>query len=198
MKYPDSLEKLINSFEMLPGIGPKSAERLALYTVTKMSKENAKLFSNRISEAIDKIKNCIVCGNLTDSEICEICADEDRENTLMIVENTKDIIAFEKLKVYKGKYQVLNGYISPLNGVGPEDLNLNTIVTRVEREKIDKIIIALASTIPGEMTTMFIKNMFTKINKKVYQIGYGLPVGADIEYADEITLLKSLEGLKEL
>lgn len=198
MKYPDSLEKLIKSFEMLPGIGPKSAERLALYTVTKMSKDNAKLFSKRIEEAIDNVHHCIICGNLTDLEVCEICSDEDRENTLMIVENTKDIIAFEKLKVYKGKYQVLNGYISPLSGIGPEDLNLNTIITRVEKENIDKIIIALASTIPGEMTTMFIKKMFEKTNKKVYQIGYGLPVGADIEYADEITLLKSLEGLKEL
>lgn len=198
MKYPDSLEKLIKSFEMLPGIGPKSAERLALFTVTKMSKDNSHVFSSSIKEAAEQIKYCNNCGNLTDQDICDICSDTDRENTLMIVENTKDIIAFEKLNVYNGKYQVLNGYISPLNGVGPEDLNLNTIITRVEKEGIEKIIIALASSIPGEMTTMFIKKMFEKTNRKVYRIGYGLPVGADIEYADEITLIKSLEGIKEI
>ena len=198
MKYPDNLEKLIKSFEMFPGIGPKSAERLALFTVTKMSKDNAQSFSERITDAVNSIGNCEICGNLTDHKICEICTDEGREATLMIVENTKDIIAFEKLNAFKGKYHVLNGYISPLNGVGPEDINLNTLVNRVQDEKITKVIVALASTINGEMTTMYIKKMFEKTSTTIYRIGYGLPVGADIEYADEITLIKSLEGIKEL
>ena len=198
MKYPDSLDKLIKSFEMLPGIGPKSAERLALYTVTKLSKDNAHAFSMNIAEAADHIKNCDICGNLTDNDICEICNDGERENIIMVVENTKDIIAFEKLGAYKGKYHVLNGYISPLNGVGPEDINISNLISRIQKEEIEKIIVALASTISGEMTTMYLKKIFEKVSIPVYQIGYGLPVGADIEYADEITLLKSLEGIKKI
>jgi recombination protein RecR len=198
MKYPDSVENLIKCFEMYPGIGPKTAQRLAFFTVSKMSKENAQRFSKSITDVIELIKNCDICGAITDQDICDVCSDEDRDNTIMVVENSKDIMAFEKTNVFKGKYHVLNGNISPLNGVGPDDINLSSLYDRIKKEKVEKVIIALSSTIPGEMTSQYIKKMLEEKEIVIYRIGYGLPAGADIEYADEITLTKALEGMKKI
>lgn len=198
IKYPESLQKLIDSFKKYPGIGPKNAERLAFFTIMNLKKEDALLFSDNINKAINNIRKCSNCGMLTENDICEICDDEERENKLMIVENVKDVMAFEKTSFYKGKYHILNGVISPLNGISGEDLKLDNIVKRIEKEKINEIILATSSNLDGEMTSMYIKKMLENIPIKVYRIGYGLPVGADIEYADDITLMRALDGKKEM
>lgn len=197
-KYPDNLHKLIDSFKKYPGIGPKNAERLALYTITNLTEEDAKEFSDHILNAVKSVKKCKVCGMITDHEICDICADIDRENKLMIVENIKDVMAFEKTNFYNGRYHVLNGAISPLNGVGPEDLDLDLLINRIKDEGIKEVIISTSSSLDGEMTAMYIKKMLEDLDVKVYRIGYGLPAGADIEYADDITLMRALESKKEM
>lgn len=198
MKYPESLQELIDSFMLLPGIGPKTAERLAYHVLLKLNEDQVKKFSDSIKKAYLNVKKCPICGNLTDKDICDICKDETRESTIMVVESSKDINAFEKTKQYSGKYHVLNGLISPINGMGPQDININNLFDRIENEKITKIIIATSATIAGEMTAMYIKNILEEKNVEVYRIGYGLPAGGDIEYADDVTLLKSLEGMKKL
>lgn len=197
-KYPDNLHKLIDSFKKYPGIGPKNAERLALYTITNLTEEDAKEFSDHILNAVKSVKKCKVCGMITDHEICDICADIDRENKLMIVENIKDVMAFEKTNFYNGRYHVLNGAISPLNGVGPEDLDLDLLINRIKDEGIKEVIISTSSSLDGEMTAMYIKKRLEDLDVKVYRIGYGLPAGADIEYADDITLMRALESKKEM
>lgn len=198
MKYPTSLQDLIDSFMMLPGIGPKNAERLAYFVLLKLNDEQVEKFSDSIKKAYHTIKKCPCCGNLTDMDICEICKDNNREKTIMVVETSKEVNTFEKTNQYHGKYHVLNGLISPLNGVGPDDISLNELFKRIEDEKIDKVIIATSATIAGEMTAMYIKNTLEKSDTEVYRIGYGLPAGGDIEYADDVTLMKSLEGIKKL
>ena len=198
MKYPDSLQDLIDSFMLLPGIGPKTAERLAYYVLLNLNKDQATKFSENIIKAYSTIKKCPICGNLTDKNICEICEDESRDHTIMVVESSKDIKAFEKTKQYNGRYHVLNGLISPMNGMSPDDINLESLFERVEKDNISKVIIATSATISGEMTAMYIKNVLMERNVDVYRIGYGLPAGGDIEYADDVTLLKSLEGIKKI
>lgn len=198
MKYPESLEQLIKSFEMYPGIGPKTAERLAFFTIDKMTKENAYTFSNSIINALENIKKCNICGALTEKDMCDVCSDSTREKTLMIVENSRDVISFEKIGIFNGKYHVLNGLISPLNGISPEDLNLDSLLDRIKKEEIKEVIISLASTINGEMTSLYIKKLLENEDVLVYRIGYGLPAGADIEYIDEITLSKALEGKRKI
>lgn len=198
MKNPISLQDLIDSFMLLPGIGPKTAERLAYYVVLKLKEDQATKFSESILKAYTSVKKCSICGNLTENDICDICADESRESTILIVESSKDINAFEKTKQYAGKYHVLNGLISPMNGMGPNDININSLFDRIKNENVKKVIIATSATIAGEMTAMYIKNVLAESDVDVYRIGYGLPAGGDIEYADDVTLLKSLEGIKKL
>ena len=198
MKYPKSMQELIESFMLLPGIGPKTAERLAYHTIQKLTDDQVEKFSKSLLLSHSTIKKCEKCGNLTDQEICEICKDEDRENTILVVETSKEVNVFEKTKQYNGKYHVLNGLISPINGVGPDSININKLFDRILNEKIKKVIIATSATIAGEMTAMFIKNTLTDKDVDVYRIGYGLPAGGDIEYADEVTLMKSLEGIKKI
>ena len=198
IKYPDNLQKLIDSFKKYPGIGPKNAERLAFYTIMNLKKEDAISFSENILNSINAIKKCDICGMITEDDICDICKDIDRENKLMIVEGVKDVMAFEKTNFYKGRYHVLNGVISPLNGVGAEDLKLDALIERIKKENIKEIILSTSSSLDGEMTAMYIKKLLEKEDVNVYRIGYGLPVGADIEYADDITLMRALESKKEM
>lgn len=198
MRYPNSLQALIDSFQRYPGIGPKTAERLAFFTVMKMNKEEVKKLSSNLLDVMNKIKPCKNCGNLTDADICNICIDQTRDNILMIVEGTKDLMVLEKTKQYNGKYFVLNGVISPLNGISPDDLDFDKLLKRIQDEDIGEIIVATNATIEGEMTALYIKNILKDKNINVYRIGYGLPAGADIEYADEITLIKALEGKKKM
>lgn len=198
IKYPDKLQKLIDSFKKYPGIGPKNAERLAFYTIMNLKKEDALSFSDNIIQSVNGIKKCANCGMITENDICEICIDEDREKKLMIVESVRDVMAFEKTAFYKGKYHILNGVISPLNGISAEDLNLDAISNRIKNENISEVTLSTSSNLDGEMTAMYIKKMLEKDDVNVYRIGYGLPVGADIEYADDITLMRALEGKKPM
>ncbi|HHX80282.1 MAG TPA: recombination protein RecR [Acholeplasmataceae bacterium] len=198
MKYPKPLEKLIESFQLYPGIGPKTAERLAFFTFLNLKDEDVINFSNNLLRIKTELKYCSVCGVITDSKKCQICSDFNRERKLLVVEGTKDVNVFEKTGQYFGRYHILNGLISPLNGVGPDDVNIQGLLKRIEDEKIEEIIIATSATIEGEMTALYIKNLFENREIKVYRIGYGLPAGGDIEYADEITLIKALEGRKEM
>ena len=198
MKYPDSLDKLIKSFSKYPGIGPKTAERLAFYTITKMNKDDCIDFADNLKEAINNIKECEICGLITDNDICNICSDDSRTNELMVVEGSRDVIAFEQVGSFKGKYHVLGGVISPLNGIGPDDLNINKLISRIKAENITDVIIALSANIPSETTALYLKSVLEDMNVNVYRIGYGLPVGANIEYLDEITLAKALEGKKKM
>ena len=198
MKYPDSLDKLIKSFSKYPGIGPKTAERLAFYTITKMAKDEVNDFADSLKDAINNIKECEICGLITDKDICNICSDDARDNELMIVEGSRDVLAFEQVGSYKGKYHVLGGVISPLNGIGPDDLNINKLINRIKNEKINEVIIALSANIPSETTAIYLKSILEDMGVNVYRIGYGLPVGGSIEYLDEITLAKALEGKKKM
>ena len=198
MKYPDSLDKLIKSFSKYPGIGPKTAERLAFYTIAKMNKDDCIDFADNLKEAINNIKECEICGLITDKDICNICSDDSRGNELMVVEGSRDVIAFEQVGSFKGKYHVLGGVISPLNGIGPDDLNINKLINRIKAENISDVIIALSANIPSETTALYLKSLLEDMNVNVYRIGYGLPVGANIEYLDEITLAKALEGKKKM
>lgn len=198
MKYYKALEQLIECFQMYPGIGPKTAERLAFFTIQKCSKEDVENFSNSLKEAKEKTKKCAVCGCFTDGDVCEICSDETRDHVLLVVGDTKDIIMFEKTAQFFGRYHALNGLISPLNGVGPDDINLEKLFDRVKEEKIKEVIIATSANIEGEMTALYIKNILEKEGINVSRIGYGLPAGGDIEYADEVTLIKALEGRRKM
>lgn len=198
MKYPKALQDLIESYMQLPGVGPKTAERYAFYTILKMNEEQVKSFSTSLVEASSKIKKCKVCGNLTEEDECNICKDETRESVIMVVESSKEINVFEKTNGFKGKYHVLNGLISPMNGTTPDNINVNSLFSRIDNEKISKVILATSANIPGEMTAMYIKNNLVDKNVEVYRIGYGLPAGGDIEYADEVTLMRALEGIKKI
>lgn len=198
IKYPESLQNLVESFKKYPGIGPKNAERLAFYTILNMKKEDAMTFSQNILNGVSAIRKCSNCGMITENDICDICLDKDRENKLMIVENIRDVMSFEKTNFYKGKYHILHGVISPLNGVSGEDLGLEKLILRIKEENIQEIIISTSSSLDGEMTAMYIKKMLETQPVNVYRIGYGLPVGADIEYADDITLMRALEGKREM
>lgn len=198
MKYPQELQNLIDSFMLFPGIGPKTAERLALHTVLNVDKEHVEKFSKSLLDSKNKIRKCDKCGNICTDEFCDICKDESREKTIMVVESCKEVITFEKINSYHGRYHVLNGLISPLNGITAQDVDIDKLLKTIETDGIKKVIIAISANIAGETTAMYINNLLKDKDIEVYRIGYGLPVGGDIEYADEITLAKALEGIKKL
>ncbi|MFA6722117.1 MAG: recombination mediator RecR [Bacilli bacterium] len=198
MKYPEALKRLIESFQMYPGIGPKTAERLAFFTFFKLKDEDIVRFSQSLLNLKTDVIYCSQCGVLTDRERCEICSDSDRRDTILVVESSRDVVAFEKTNQYDGRYHVLNGLISPLKGISPNEVNIKSLVNRVSSEVPGEVIIATAATVEGEMTAMYIKKQLENSNVKITRIGYGLPAGGDIEYADEITLVKSLEGRKDM
>lgn len=196
--YSRPLAKLIEEFSKLPGIGGKSAQRLAFH-VLNQSENEAKAFANAIVEAKQKIKNCTVCGNLTDVEPCYICTDKKRNaNIICVVENARDIIAIEKIKEYYGQYHVLNGAISPMDGIGPEDINLKALLERLRDDTVKELLLATNPTIEGEATAMYIAKLVKPLGIKATRIAHGLPVGGDLEYADEVTLSKAIEGRKTL
>lgn len=192
------LSRLIEQFERLPGIGYKSAERLA-YRVLNFSDEEVKKFSDAILEAHEKIHTCKICCNLTDREICPICSNETRDHSVIcVVENPRDVIAMERTREYNGTYHVLHGVISPLNGVGPDQLHIKELLNRVHQSTVREVIMATNPTVEGEATAMYISRLLKPLGVKVTRLAYGIPVGGDLEYADEVTLTRALEGRSEL
>lgn len=197
MIYPESLEKLINYYKKLPGIGEKNAERLALATLN-FKEEDLDKFSESLKN-IKKIHKCSICGHLTENEICNICSDPSRnKNLICVIEDYKSVFSFEKAGNYKGVYHVLNGLISPADNIGPDNINLSSLVKRVEESEKPELILALKSTIEGETTTLYIKKIFEKKNVLISRLSYGIPMGAEIDYLDIITLDKALEDRKKI
>ena len=198
MVYPNSLEKLISFYKKLPSIGEKSAERLALATLD-LDDEIVKDFSDNLIKAKTKLSPCKICNNLTDEDICQICSNESRDkNLICVIEDYKSVFSFEKAGNYKGVYHVLNGLISPINNVGPENINISSLVKRVNELENPELILALKSSIEGETTTLYIKKIFEKKNVIISRLSYGIPIGAEIDYLDILTLDKALEDRKKI
>ena len=198
MIYPESLQKLINYYKKLPGIGDKSAERMALATLD-LSNSDVENFSEALIESKNNLKECKICGHITENEICHICNNDLREkNLICVIEDYKSVFSFEKVGNYKGVYHVLNGLISPMDGIGPEDINISSLVSRVESLENPELILALKSSIEGETTTLYIKKIFENKNVTISRLSYGIPIGAEIDYLDIITLDKALEDRKKI
>ena len=194
--YPKVLEELITCFKKYPTIGEKSAERLALATLD-LSEEEINNFSNTLIKAKKVLKPCKICCNLTDKDICDICNDENRnKNIICVVEDYKSLISFEKAGNYKGVYHVLNGLISPIDNVSPQDINISSLVKRIEKLDKPEIIIALRSSIEGQTTTLYIKQIFENKGVTISRLSYGIPMGAEIDYLDVLTLDKALSDRK--
>ena len=196
--YPDSIKSLIESFKYLPGIGEKTAERLA-FSVLDLEEEQIEMFSSSIKEASENIHKCQNCNTLTDQDLCMICSDPTRDNdTLCVVEDSKSVFLFERLGMFHGKYHVLDGVISPLDGVNPEDIGLNKLLDRIENEKFKEIIFAFKPSIEGETTALYIKKVLDGMNIKVTRLASGVPMGADMEYIDSLTLERALKDRKTI
>ncbi len=196
--YPEPIEKLIEAFAKLPGIGPKTAQRLAFY-VLKSKIDYAEELGKAVLEIKQKIKLCSICGNYTDQEHCSICRSNTRnKEVICVVEDPKDVLALEKTNEYRGLYHVLHGAISPIDGIGPEQLTIRELIKRLESGDIKEIILATNSTIEGDTTSLYLAKLVSPLNIKVTRIAQGIPVGGDIDYADEITLSKAFIGRREI
>ena len=197
MEYTRPLAELSDFFQRFPGIGPKSAQRLAFYLL-KMPLSDVEKFAAKMIEAKTTIKCCSKCFNMSVSDPCEICSDENRDNkTICVVAETKDLIAIEKTHEYKGKYHVLQGVISPIDGIGASDIRVKELLTRITEDNIQEIILALNPSVEGEATTLYLAKLLKPFNIKISRIALGIPVGSDLEYADEITLSRAIDGRKE-
>lgn len=195
--YSSEISKLIEELSALPGIGAKSAQRLAFHIIN-MPEEQVESLSSAISNAKKNVRYCKCCYTLTDEDICPICRDESRDHkTIMVVENTRDLVAYEKTQKYEGVYHVLHGAISPMLGIGPNDIKLKELMVRLEQD-VDEVIIATNSSLEGETTAMYISKLIKPTGIKVTRIASGVPVGGDLEYIDEVTLLRALQGRTEL
>ncbi|MBQ2963413.1 MAG: recombination protein RecR [Clostridia bacterium] len=193
-----TLAKLIEQFERMPSIGHKTAQRLAFY-VLDMSKEQAKGFAKAILDAHEKIHRCAVCCNLSEDELCPICSKTDRDMSVVcVVEDPRDVIAIERTREFNGTYHVLNGVISPLNGIGPEELTIKELIARMGDGQIKEVIMATNPTVEGEATAMYVSRLLKPLGVTTTRLAYGVPVGADLEYADEVTLLRALEGRQNI
>lgn len=193
-----TLSRLVEQFERMPGIGHKSAQRLAFY-VLNMTKQEAESFSKIILEAHEKIKRCSVCCNLAEDEKCPICKSDSRDKSVIcVVEDPRDVIAFERTHEYNGTYHVLHGVISPMNGIGPEDITIKELLARIGDDGVKEVIMATNPTVEGEATAMYISRLLKPMGITVSRLAYGVPVGAELEYADEVTLTKALEGRRTI
>lgn len=196
--YSESVQKLIKEFEKFPGIGHKTAVRLAFY-VLEEDESFAKNMASAIVEAKSKVKFCSKCFNMTDTDPCSICSNQKRDKeVLCVVEDVKDVVAMEKTHEFKGMYHVLHGAISPMNNVSAADIKIKELVSRLSDNEIKEVIIATNPTIEGEATAMYISRLLKPLGVKVTRIAHGIPVGGDLEYTDEITLIKALEGRREM
>ncbi len=192
------IENLIEQFAKLPGIGRKTAERLAFH-ILNMPKEYAAQMADALLDAKEKICFCEVCQNLTDVSPCAICSDTRRDrSTICVVESPKDVIAMEKMREYKGLYHVLHGALSPMDGVGPDDLQIASLLARIGAGGVNEVIMATNPTVSGEATAMYLCKLLKPLGVRVTRIAHGLPVGGDLEYADEVTLLRAMEGRREM
>lgn len=196
--YPKSLKDLIDCFKKLPSIGEKSAERMA-FSVMNMDVDQINLFAQSLLNVKNNIRRCKVCNNLTESDLCNICSDSNRNGeVLCVVESPKNVILFEKIGSYLGKYHVLDGLISPLDGITPNDINIKTLIDRVNEENIKEIIIAVKPSIEGETTALYISKIFENSPVLVSKIAHGVPLGTDMEYIDSLTLEMALEDRKKI
>ncbi len=196
--YPESLKNLIESFKLLPGIGEKTAERLAFFIINE-DEEKTSFFADSIKKAKEKIKKCSICNGITDKDVCDICSNNLRnKNVLCVVEDPKSIFLFEKIGTYNGDYHVIDGLISPLDGIDPDDIGLEKLVKRIQKEKYNEIIIAVKPSIEGETTALYIKKIIEGMKIKVTRIASGIPLGTDIEYIDSMTLERALNDRKEI
>lgn len=194
--YPNSLRNLIESFKLLPGIGEKTAERLAFY-VMDLEEEKTDFFVDSIQEVKNKIKNCPICSNITENDVCSICVDTNRNKDLLcVLEDKRNIFLFEKLGSYNGYYHVIDNLISPLDGINPEDIGLEKLLKRIKENNFKEVIIAVKPSIEGETTSLYIKKILEGLDIKVTRIASGIPIGADIEYIDAITLERALTDRK--
>jgi len=196
--FAKPLAILIRELSKLPGIGGKSAQRLAFH-ILAMPEAEAEALASAITEAKHKMKYCSVCGNLTDTDPCEICIDTSRDTSMIcVVENARDVASLERVREFKGLYHVLHGAISPIDGIGPEDINLKQLLVRLRENDVDEIILATNPNIEGEATAMYIARLVKPSGIKVTRLAHGIPVGGDLEYTDEVTLSKALEGRREV
>jgi len=198
MLYAKPFAKLVEELNKMPGIGPKSAQRLALY-ILRLPEEEAERIREAIKVVKEKMTYCSVCFNITDNNLCSVCEDERRDHSLVcVVEEARDILALEKSGEYKGTYHVLQGALNPLEGINPEDLRIKELLMRIKKEEIKEIILATNPNLEGEATAMYLVKLIKPSGVKVSRIAHGLPVGSSLDYADEVTLIKAMEGRREM
>jgi len=199
MRYPDAIDKLIEALRKYPGVGKKTAERYALYTVNRLNDESIDEIVDAYLRIKEDIFKCPICGNITDTDPCYICKDQSREKTtIIVVEEAKDLIVMEKTNKYHGLYHVLNGAISPSDGIGPEDINIKGLLERLKDEEIKEVILATNLSNEGETTAQYISRLLKDSTILVTRIAHGIPAGGNIEYADEVTITKALEGRRKI
>ena len=197
-QYPKSLGKLINELSKLPGIGDKTAQRLAFH-VLSLTENEAEALADAVVEAKRTLKYCSCCGNFTDKDPCDICSDKERrQDVICVVESPKDVVAIERIGEFDGQYHVLHGVISAMEGIGPEDINIKSLITRLQNSEVQELIIATNPTIEGEATATYLARLIKPSGIKVSRIANGIPVGGDLEYTDKVTLLKAIEGRREI
>ena len=196
--YPDSIKSLIESFKFLPGIGEKTAERLA-FSVLELEEEQVELFSESLKDVKNNIHKCDLCNTLTENDKCYICSDDSRNGDLLcVVEDTKNVFLFEKLGMFHGKYHVLDGLISPLDGINPEDIGLDKLLDRISKENFKEIIFAFKPSIEGETTSLYIKKVLSGLDIVITKLASGVPMGVDMEYVDFLTLERALKERKQV
>lgn len=194
----ESLQKLAEQFGKLPGVGRKSAMRMA-FSLLQLDELEVAEFASAMLEAKEKIHECPICGNLTDEELCYVCSDETRDRSILcVVEDVKAVLSIEKVREFRGVYHVLHGVISPINGITPDKIRLKELITRVGEDEIQEVIVATNPTPDGEVTAMYISKYLKPLGVKVTRLAYGIPVGSDLEYADEVTLSRAIEGRRDV
>jgi recombination protein RecR len=199
MQYPKPIMKLIESFSKLPGIGHKTAERLAFYVISDMKDDDATRFARALVDVKRELFECEKCALITDSNLCSICADDKRDESMIaVVESSKDVLSLEKMQSFRGRYHVLGGVLSPLDGVGPEDIGIAPLIERLGSEEVEEIILALGATLEGDATSQYLAKLLKDTGIRITRIARGLEMGRSIDYADEVTLIRALEGRLEL
>ncbi len=197
MKQIDTMERLVNAFSHLPGVGKKTAQRYAYHVLT-MDESEVKDFADVLVTAKEKIHCCKICANFTDNEICDICAKPNKESIICVVKEPKDVVALEKVREFNGSYHVLHGVINPLEGKGPNDINVRSLLTRIPSENIKEVIVATNPDVEGEATAMYIANLLKPLGVKVTRIAQGVAMGSELEYTDAMTLSKALTSRQEM